>query len=101
MHNLIQKVTHLQIHLDLSFSLLSLNLQIGLSGFLNKVSGKIVKPHVKCYIGTSSEALKTVSPPLNDPALYADKCVHDNGKLRILNEKWVPPTNFSFPVIAG
>lgn len=84
MHNLIQKVTqslmHLQIHMDLSFSLLIQNLQIGLTGSLNKVSGrivKIVKSRVKCYIGASSEALKTVSSPMNDPALYVDKCVDD------------------------
>ena len=37
----------------------------------------------------------------NDPAAYIDKSVDDNEKLRILNEKWVPPVKFNFPVTGG
>ena len=33
--------------------------------------------------------------------MYIDKTFDDNEKFRILNEKWVSPTNFSFPIVAG
>ena len=42
-----------------------------------------------------------VSPPSNDPAVYIDKSVDDNEKIRILNNKWVPPANFNFAITAG
>lgn len=52
-------------------------------------------------LGTESEVCVTEPLPLHyDPAMYIDKPVDDE-KLSILNEKWVSPTNFSFPVLAG
>ena len=50
-------------------------------------------------VATQSEACTTDSAPCNDPAMYIDKTFNDNEKFRILNEKWVSPTNFSFPMV--
>ena len=58
------------------------------------------KPHIHAPVLECSQ--QTVSGNGYDPATYLDRDLeHDNEKLKLLNDRWEPPSDFNFPSSSG